>query len=638
MKLFRLSTHFILLLSIFCVAAPSAQTPDTSRAHAALADSLRRAEALMSEAYTRMPQSIDSVAPTDTFNPYHLFQSDDVGISELLRSSPFFTAVPYSLSSSLNRALFLGYPVPLAPLWANTRCSPFSPGSSNGTDSWTLSGLQQLAITPQGSLMPRLYPSGAVVPKTHLLWEGGQNDGVFNEALLRVLFSRPLSERIGFALISDYRYFRGMEYTHKRDITGLYDFLYSNNELVADSGHNPLTREHIIGARLHWSTPTEAAGHLDFRYEDLENEVSYQDSASGGIKWAPTNRYAHLIDGALQQLSFGPLLGDIQLHFGRQAYNQQRLSGPLGRTRSAITGNALTLEGTLRLKQHISTGDTVSLSYTPAAARRELCDNTTYAALQQRTTLSYHKPFVSGPFEATADIAAGALWQSINDSSAHIWHWDATLQAHTGRATMGLFHRRDAFAYTPPYDTSLVVEGRVLDPFTYSGVQASLQWANATIGAGYTYGSDIDSATLRHSWPNGLPPYQQPRSVLRLNGAIGRIGGLTLDAHYLLSDEKPLHKAQFGLSYIKQAEAFNRSFHARLALDYWSEREVVAFGGIEDWHHEIYDLQLQTALQIRSFRLFMKVDNLLNRQMAYVPGFYLPGMVFRWGFNWMLKG
>jgi hypothetical protein len=638
MKLLRFSTQFILILSIFCLAAPDAQTPDTTRAHAALADSLRRAEALMGTRYTRMAQSVDSAAPTDTFYPSHLFQSDGAGISELLRSSSFFTTVPYSLSSSLNRALFAGYPVSLAPFWAPSRYSPFSPGYGNGSDSWMLSGVQQLALTPQGSLVPRLYPSGVVVPKTQLFWEGGQNDGVFSEALLRVLFSRPLSERIGFALTSDYRYFRGMDYTHKRDITNLYDALYANNDFVADSGHNPLTREHIVGARIHWSTQSEATGHLDFRYEDLENEISYQDSASGGLKWAPTNRYVHLLDGALQQLALGPLLGDIQLHFGRQIYNQQRLGGPFGRSRSTISGNNITLESTLRIKHHLSGADTASLSYTPALGRRELCDNTTYAALQHRATLAYHKPFTAGPLDATADIAAGALWQSINDSSAHIWHWDANLEAHTGRATVGIFHRRDAYAYSPAYDTSLVVEGNVLDPFSYSGAQASLQWAKATIGAGFTYGSDIDSATLRHSWPNGLPPYQQPRSVLRLNGSIGRFGGVALDGHYLLSDEKPLHKAQFSISYIKRAAAFDRYFHARLALDYWSEREVVSFGGIDDWHHEIYDVQLQTALQIKSFRLFMKVDNLLNRQMAYVPGFYLPGMVFRWGFNWMLKG
>ena len=45
----------------------------------------------------------------------------------------------------------------------------------------------------------------------------------------------------------------------------------------------------------------------------------------------------------------------------------------------------------------------------------------------------------------------------------------------------------------------------------------------------------------------------------------------------------------------------------------------------------------KAAFQFHSFRLFMRVDNVLNRKFAYVPGYFMPGLTFRWGFNWYFQ-
>jgi hypothetical protein len=74
-----------------------------------------------------------------------------------------------------------------------------------------------------------------------------------------------------------------------------------------------------------------------------------------------------------------------------------------------------------------------------------------------------------------------------------------------------------------------------------------------------------------------------------------------------------------------------------LGFDYWSGRDFSDIGQSENWNRPIYDLQCKIAVQVRTFRLYYKMNNMLDRKIAYVPGYYLPGLTFRWGFNWLLQ-
>jgi len=75
----------------------------------------------------------------------------------------------------------------------------------------------------------------------------------------------------------------------------------------------------------------------------------------------------------------------------------------------------------------------------------------------------------------------------------------------------------------------------------------------------------------------------------------------------------------------------------RLGGDYWSKREVIQFADLTDWGKPVFDLNFSTIVHVRSFRLFYKIDNLLNRKFSYVPGYFSPGITFRWGFNWIIQ-
>jgi hypothetical protein len=46
---------------------------------------------------------------------------------------------------------------------------------------------------------------------------------------------------------------------------------------------------------------------------------------------------------------------------------------------------------------------------------------------------------------------------------------------------------------------------------------------------------------------------------------------------------------------------------------------------------------MEIGVHVKTFRFFSKIDNLLNRRIAYVPGYTLPGLTFRWGVAWFLQ-
>ena len=69
---------------------------------------------------------------------------------------------------------------------------------------------------------------------------------------------------------------------------------------------------------------------------------------------------------------------------------------------------------------------------------------------------------------------------------------------------------------------------------------------------------------------------------------------------------------------------------------YWSPRTPVEFAGRTWGTAPIIDIGTVVTAEIKQFRLYWKVDNILNRNNAYLPGYEMPGIIFRWGFSWTI--
>jgi hypothetical protein len=105
----------------------------------------------------------------------------------------------------------------------------------------------------------------------------------------------------------------------------------------------------------------------------------------------------------------------------------------------------------------------------------------------------------------------------------------------------------------------------------------------------------------------------------------------------MVSDRKPFLKAEASVSFLSHPEDTREYIESRLSFDYWSPRDTITYAGINTWNREIYDVNFEIASHVRTFRFFGKIDNILNRKFAYLPGYYSPGLTFRWGIAWYLQ-
>jgi hypothetical protein len=181
------------------------------------------------------------------------------------------------------------------------------------------------------------------------------------------------------------------------------------------------------------------------------------------------------------------------------------------------------------------------------------------------------------------------------------------------------------------------VSSRIPDAVDLFGAEALLRANKFSLLAGYLYSTGVDSASLAHAWSENLPPYQEPHSVVMLAPSLGRFAGFSLRACWLLSDTRPYHKVEGGIAWDLLTANGNELIRLEALANYWSPREPMSYGGVNTWHRTLIDVSGRGSVQIKGFRLFLNIDNIFNRTTAYVPGNLLPGLTFRWGFNWYFQ-
>lgn len=618
-------------------AMPSVETTADSAvldstAKADLRDSLLAAQHRFREGYLRFPDGIDSVVGPHSIHPYQLFGLDACGISATSRLSPYGVPVPFSLSSSLNRFLHQGYPL--------TPSLLLDPGTlpvvaAEGTDDRFLTAIANITTTPYDGLTIDYLPGALVSPATFIFWE----NGVFGEAVLRVLFARPLSQNMRIGVFSNYRSFTGKEYSHRRgniypQYVSLYESAGWDTALVAHKGRNPLTREHVVGARTVWDGKEGERAELTYRYLDMKNDLALGDLHS--LRWDTLSRFRHQLRAGASGIGVGPLHlsaeGQLQSHVQRR----KRVLDHTGLDLLNSRAHVLALDGRLGVSRILYGGDTLQLTCRPQWQKRKDYYGSEWTIGRQRLTGEYVREWERGPLRGSIEAMGGHDFVTLNDSSGHVWVYGAAVRTNVLSHQLTLYGRRDAIAYVPSLDT-LAPPGRLLDVHYALGAELDLSAPKAGLLVGYSFTNGVDSSSVALSWPYGIPPYRMPRSVISFAPRVGRFLGLALHSRILVSDKRPYLKARGGISYDVRGVNDDHHIQLDLGVNFWSERNPVVYGGESLWNEEILDVYLKTAVQIKTFRLFWKIDNLLNRKVAYVPGHWMPGLVFRWGFNWMLQ-
>lgn len=581
-------------------------------------------------------QNIDQLL----YNPFNLnssilFLSDGTSPSELLRSHPLVTTARYGLSTSINRYMIFGAVAPVNSTRTGNLLYNRNPGSTiKGTDQVSAVDISDIYFDDFATAGYHYNPERIISPEALIFWE----NGVFNERLLQVSISRPISRNLVVNAFTNYRYFKEGSFSQSADISSFYGNL-GDTAYLADKGYNPLTDEFLAGASFSWVGNNQSKLHLKMTYGDLEHEISenkpvqlredmihaiykrYPFQLNTGTSWKIDKHFFLDFEGMFREEPIVRITGDS-------------VENKIVPKRQDARDREIDLA--LRTGMKLLREDSLGVSYNLNRTGNILFDQTEVLSWRHRPEAYYNHHFYLWNFQGLAQATAGLTHYTLEDTSEIVPVWNFGVSAQKDNQRYGIYAGLDNIPFIVDYD-SLWLNQVLLDSYYKAGAQAYWKWNKADLLVGYQMIYGPDSTTVSKSWPCGIAPYQQPVSSFIIAPSLGRWHGLAFKSSINISDSKPYLKVHSILSFSTHPVNTQEYIDAALTFDYWSERDKISYAGFTDWNNPIYNLGLEASVHIRSFRLFYKVDNILNRRFAYLPGYYSPGITFRWGFNWFLQ-
>ncbi len=620
----------------------AAQSPDSADtlARAALRDSILGEKASLAEEYSRYAAAVDSAfSPTEIY-PFHIFGADASGLSDIARFHPALVAIPFSPASSLSRLLYFGLPSPHVRLQPSDEAADFYPDAAVGTDIVGAAEMLHATLLPGGTLHYSQQVPHIVNPHVLMLWE----NGVFDENALAVRFARPLGRRVYLGVSSNYRYLERGSYSHTTgDIYNFYAQFVQDTSLIVHRGTNPLTQEHVTAGRVAWYGKEDACVEANYTYMDLHNDIAYEhaDSLGTDLWWKERSQYTHRLGASAANLRAGMMGFTTRAFVQNDVSRMDAVTDSVGRSprqRGERFGYGAAGEPFAVLGR-----DTTRVGYRFCRDDKVRFDHSKWTVVRHRATLAHTHPYVLGRVAGDISGSAGYSALIVKDSLEHTLLWKASVSAALGHQHLSVFVMQDYMPPEIPYDTALgVASGSIVDSilerYQLYGAHCQLSYKRLGLFLGGILTGDIDPYKARYYWPEGVMPYAPPKRTVVVAPLFGRWHGLATSSSWMFADEKPYVKSHSTVSYYSPGARHRQRLFVDVAFDFWSERERITLGGIDTWNRPIYDLNMKIAVQIKTFRLFYKIGNILDRKNAYVPGYFLPGLTFRWGFNWLLQG
>lgn len=609
-------------------------------------DSLLSRDVKKRKLYQRHPQSLDSIYNAYQSFPFQVFQTDGANLYDVLFSHPLYTSVPVALSSNLNRFLFYGLPADHISLRPRNNLFNFNTNPTVGPNFYSASEMKRLFFNSPGEILLDLFPSKMTRSETLIQIELG----VFNESILDLRFARPLSKSVQLGIFSNFQYFNRQDYSHSAGdlynfFRDTYAFLGLDTTNVSHTGRNPLTREHIAAACLDWNPGGTAAVRLTYRYADLHNDIVSEvlDSLTfePSLLWEERSHYNHMVNTNLTSI---PLIG--HLRFNGEAILQSSVNrmDPINKGESEVRrGEKLRYAGAVMPYVPFSTfngNDTLSVQFRTVRDELIRYSGSRWVTHNTQATLNYVNNFTINSYRGSLRGKGGYAFVKVNGELEYHPLLKLSLINTLADQEFRVFAMQDVLPPTIPFDKLqfLFIPGELLNDYQSFGAELQLRYKKGGLLLGSCLINNVWRSSVEKVWPLGIPPYYEPDWVLTVAPSFGRWYGLSGISQWVFSEKKPFVKSKSVVSYHINRKGKALNVMVDLGFEYWSGRDSVNYGGIDMWHRPIYDLHLKTTAQIKNFRLFYKIDNIFNRKISYLRGYYMPGLVFRWGFNWLIQG
>jgi hypothetical protein len=629
----RITIFSVLLLSAVCC------WPGVKGADSTAADSLRRAslrDSLLRMQNVRKNLCEHSSAAKGPFSYSQspIFAADNDAPSEVVATLPLCLPVRFGLSSRLSRFLLYGNVAPIAPIFEYGSLLFTTFDQFKGTDDFSTSEFSAITLLPNNGCRYDAFPAEVVVPEGSFLWE----NGVFGEDVFSVRFMRAISERLSVNVFSNYRHFDATGFSHEGNgVLSLYRSFSPDTTLFTNVGYNPLTNDYTAGIRTRWDGARGSALYLGAKYADCEDGLPFNAIAKEGLPpYLQLHQYRSTLDAGSDHEQFGTFLFDVEARLENAAivrYKPDSASGPQVRRDAANSEISIAARTSTTVREI----DTVSLLYRVQRISRSPFDYHATVSLEHNPELSVSLPFTAGYLKGVCRASAGYLIDALDDSLGYQPSWSASIEGGYGQQSFRLYAMESALPYSIPYDSAFYAVAPLFDEYRFGGGELSLRRGGAGLIIGCQSIEGITESAVRRAWPEGQPPYSQPRLVFLAAPSFGPWHGLSVTSRAFIADRKPLVKAQGALLYSANPKNTREFIDLRLCFDYWSARDTILFAARDDWNRPVYDVNTEVAIQVTTFRFFAKVSNILDRNFAYVPGYYSPGLTFRWGITWFLQ-
>jgi hypothetical protein len=562
-----------------------------------------------------------------------LFSANSPAPSEALARSPLCVPVPLGLSNRLNRFLLYGNTAPITAVSIGGPLLFSSFDQWSGSDDIFTTEISSAVLEPSGICRYALQPGFAAAPEESIFWE----TGVFGGNVLAVRFVRPLSRRLSVNVFSNFRYLSGTRFSHDGNgISSFYNSLASDTSVLCNRGYNPLVNDYTSGIRTIWSGNNGSELFLGVKYAELEGEFPLDQPPSFDLPAVFTqDQYHTTLDCGSTGNRLGPMAVDLQGRYDVSAL--VRTAGRSGTGGIRTDGANREMSFASRIGSAPGGATTAALVYRGRKTVRQPFIPDETSAFDHSGSFEGSYSFVAGPVKGKAGATAGALAMEGFDSLAIAPAFSALLDLDVFRQRIRAYLTHSAIPRFIPYDTALFDAAPLLDQYLLLGGEVELQRGPGSLLIGCQMIDGIEKNTVLMAWPDALAPYAQSRFAFLVAPRFGPWRGCILESRAYLSDEKPLIKSRGKLAWSTHPEYTREFIDVSACFDYWSERDPVTFAGSADWNRPIYDLNAECTMHVSAFRFFGKIGNLLNRKFAYVPGYFSPGLTFRWGIGWYLQ-
>ena len=595
--------------------------------------------------YQIYPKNVDSLYNPAIVYPFHIFQTDGIDLFEIMSNNVSFVSIPFSLSSNLNKFLFYGYPG--SPLTFRPERSMFDYFGSQveGINTFSITEIKNIQFESPLDISFSIQPFQLAKPETNIFIELGP----FKQNFASIRFSRPIGDNIQLGIFSNYKYLNRQDYSHRRGgIYSGYKAFYKNlgldTSLVLKNGTNPLTKEHITSARMTWKAGNGSETSISYKYSDLHNDISSEYSEdtlrdSLYLIWEECSQYRHTIQFRL--FSF-PLNKNFHIHSEALLKSSKHGMSPISKIikeKSRLKGERFLSGGAIQSDYIFNGNNKIVFQFSVDRNKIQRYNSSNWVIHKTKSLLKYHNSTLINSFGISIDGSAGPVFVKLNGKLEQLFTGSLSLSNSIANQKFSVYFKHDIMPPVIPLDTSsFILPGGFIDDFQLFGTEAYLLFKKFGLLIGSSFVNDIKKSTIRNYWPKGILPYKQPGWVFNVTPTFGKWYGLSFMSQWLFSDKKPYIKSKNNISY-----HFNRpgkTFHLFLdaGMNYWSKRDEFVYAGIDTWNKASINFNFKTSVHIKTFRLFYKIDNIFNRKIAYLPGYFMPGLVFRYGFNWIIQG